>query len=220
MYTFTTNPKSWPFFQRNPMVAIFGERSVTENLKKFSGSLAFLGVWGGFRLKWKGCCYKPQCLGLLRFFPKWTYLGWPYVSLTFIKRRENRAAESSKLSTSIAWHVNILLMEEILHQLRLAVYPSISSFFLNIPGGCLGFGISERSRIEITGQGIAAVFKLVFPGWLLFVFVSLSCAESRWRDLDLGWNLTSSSTWKTLHQKKHRSPQRVQFNDPQRSTSI
>ena len=124
--------------------------------------------------------------GFVAFFPKWTYLGWPCFSLTCIKRRENRAAESSKLSTSIAWHVNILLMEEILHQLRLAVYPSISSFFLNIPGGCLGFGISEPSRIKITGQGIAAVFKLVFPGWLLFVFVSLSWAESRWRDLDLG----------------------------------
>ena len=191
------------------------ERSVRENLKKFSGSSAFLGVWGGFCLKWKGCCYKPQCLGLLGFFPKWTYLGWPYVSLTFIKRRENRAAESSKLSTSIAWHVNILLMEEILHQLRLAVYPSISSFFLNIPGGCLGFGISEPSRIKITGQGIAAVFKLVFPGWLLFVFVSLSWAESRW----ISWPWMS---WPPLgpgktSTKKNRSPQgSIQLHpDPQ-----
>ena len=41
--------------------------------------------------------------------------------------------------------LKILLMEEILHQLRLVVYPIIFQAFSTIPGGCLGFCSSTVS---------------------------------------------------------------------------
>ena len=56
----------------------------------------------------------------------------------------------------------ILLMEEILHQLRLVVYTIMLQGFFYIPGGCLGFlfinSITRRDSLKLHGSDKINVF--------------------------------------------------------------
>ena len=68
-----------------------------------------------------------------------------------------------------------LLMEKILHQLRLVVYPIIYKV-LYIPGGCSSIRISEPST--------------VVPGWILVYFFSVSGRPPLFRAVFLVWSVT------------------------------
>ena len=64
----------------------------------------------------------------------------------------------------------ILLLEDILHQLRLVVYPIIYSFFY-IPGSCLGF-LNHQRYVVTRSTDDPRIFSIKHrPFWLDCVFI-------------------------------------------------